>query len=325
MNKRSGCPMRLLVATAWGHTRAGKRPNEALQGALSFYAIPPPETRGRAMYVLREDKRFAVLNLLVEGNSIRSTERITGVHRDTIMRLLFRAGDYCLAFLDERMRGLRLDHVQIDEIWTFVRVKQGHIREGLDDAVIGDQYLFVGIDQKTKLVPSFTIGKRTAEVAERFMLDLADRIDHGPEHKPQLSTDGFAAYPGAIDLAFADEVKYGQLIKSFTEGEQTGRYGPPDMVQADRRPRWGITDPYSICTSHVERNNLTLRTFMRRFTRLSLGFSKKLENLNAAVALHMAYFNFCWRPKGLGGTPAMAANVTDELWDLERLIEEIGL
>lgn len=156
------------------------------------------------MYVLRADRRLAVLNLLVEGNSIRSTERITGVHRDTIMRLLIRVGGRCLDFLDARMRNLRLKHVEIDEIWTFVLVKQAHIRGDRDDSEIGDQYLFVGIDQETKLVPSFTIGKRTREVAERFMLDLAGRIVHGPRHKPQLSTDGFNPYPGAVDLAFVE-------------------------------------------------------------------------------------------------------------------------
>jgi IS1 family transposase len=277
------------------------------------------------MHALKSDKRSTVLRLMVEGNSIRSAERITRVHRDTITRLLLHAGGLCRAFLDERMRGLKLDHLQIDEIWTFVRIKQAHIPGDWDDAEIGDQYLFVGIDQETKLVPSFTIGKRTAENAERFMLDLADRIAHSPDHRPQISTDGFAAYPGAVDLAFAQEARYGQLIKDFTEGEQLGRYGPPEMVRADRRPFWGIDDPYSICTSHVERNNLNLRNFMRRFTRLSLGFSKKLENLEAAVALHMCYYNFCWRHGTTRVTPAMAAKVTGELWSLDRLIGETGL
>jgi IS1 family transposase len=277
------------------------------------------------MYVLRADKRHTVLNLLVERNSIRSTERITRVHRDTVMWLLVRAGELCLDFLDGCMRGLRLNHVQVDEIWTFVQIKQGHIRDGRNDALIGDQYLFVGIDRDTKLVPSFTIGKRTAEVAERFMLDLADRIIHTPAKRPQISTDGFTPYPGAVDLAFADTADFGVLIKTFSQTEQPGRYGPPDMVQADRRPYWGVIDPFSICTSHVERNNLTLRTFMKRFTRLSLGFSKKLENLKAAVALHMAYYNFCWRHGTLRVTPAMEAKVTNELWKLDRLLEKIGL
>jgi IS1 family transposase len=278
------------------------------------------------MYVLQADKQHTILNLLVEGNSIRSCERLTGVHRDTICRLLVRTGDKCRDFLDAYMRSLNLRHLECDEIWTFVGIKQKRIPEGTNDSRIGDQYLYVAFDEETKLVPTFIIGKRTREMAERFMLDLAGRIVHSVQVRPQVSTDGFAPYPSAVDLAFARECKFGQLIKSFNENkEQPGRYGPPAMVQTDRRPLWGITDPFTICTSHVERNNLTIRTFMRRFTRLSLGFSKKLENLAAAVALHMAYYNFCWRNRLMRITAAMAAHVTDELWDFDRLMREIGM
>jgi IS1 family transposase len=279
------------------------------------------------MRVLKSDKQRDILHLLIEGNSIRSTERLTRVHRDTIMRLLVRAGDLCREFLDERMRNLKLNHLQLDEIWTFVDTKQAHIKaERRGDDSIGDQFVFVAFDEDTKLIPSFAIGKRTAELTERFALDLADRIVHQEgKHIPQISTDGFAAYPNAIDLAFAREASYGVLIKSYSESEQPGRYGPPDMVQTDRRPLWGITDPYSICTSHVERNNLTIRTFLRRFTRLSLGFSKKLENLCAAVALHVAHYNFCRRHGSLRMTPAMSAGVVTEMWSLERLMREIGM
>lgn len=246
------------------------------------------------------------------------------------MRLLVQAGDACLALLDDRMRGLKLRHVEVDEIWTFVEVKQGHIRAGRDDFAIGDQYTFVAIDQDTKLIPSFVIGKRTAENAERFMLDLADRIraprPGEPRIKPQISSDGFAAYPGAVDLAFADSADFGVIVKGYREDqEQPCRYGPPEMTATARRVVTGNIDPYSICTSYVERNNLTMRTFLRRLTRLSLGFSKKLPNLKAAIALHIAYYNLCRRHGTLRMTPAMAAGVTRELWDLDRLIEEIGI
>lgn len=272
------------------------------------------------MRVLKSEKRLSILHLLVEGNSIRSTERLTGVHRDTVMRLLISAGDRCRDMLDDTMRGLKLRHLELDEIWTFVNVKQAHIKpERAHDETIGDQYLFVAFDQDTKLIPTFAIGKRTTEMAERFMLDLSDRIIHQPGvHIPQLSTDGFAAYPGAVDLAFADEAAHGVIIKDFTESEQLGRYGPPELTGTVRRPGIGM-DPYSICTSHVERNNLSIRTFLRRYTRLSLGFSKKLENLIAAVALHVAYYNFCRRPGKLRISPAMAAGVTDRLWKLPDL------
>jgi IS1 family transposase len=286
-----------------------------------------PNGEGLVMRVLAADKQRTILHLLIEGNSIRSTERLTRVHRDTIMRLLVKAGEASHALLDQRMKGLKLKHLELDEIWTFVDTKQAHIKpERVGDTSIGDQFLFVAFDEDTKLIPTFAIGKRTTEVTEAFALDLASRVIHQEGvHIPQISTDGFAAYPGAIDLAFAREASYGVLIKDYTESEQPGRYGPPDMVHADRRPQWGIDDPYSICTSHVERNNLTIRTFLRRFTRLSLGFSKKLENLCAAVALHFAHFNFCRRHGSLRMTPAMSANVVGEMWSLDRLMREIGM
>jgi IS1 family transposase len=281
--------------------------------------------------ILSTPQRLSVLHHLIEGNSIRSTERLTGVHRDTITKLLVLAGNEAGDFLYRGMRGLKLRHIQVDEIWTFVLVKQAHIpEERADDDQIGDQYVFVALDEHTKLIPTFLVGKRTGANAERFMLDLADRVTAPrpghPKIKLQLSSDGFAAYPGAVDLAFANTVDYGVLIKSFAENqEQPGRYGPPEVTGTERRVMVGEIDPYSICTSHVERQNLTMRTFIRRFTRLSLGFSKKIENLVAAVCLHVAHYNYCRKHRTLKMSPAMAAGVTGELWSLERLVGEIGL
>jgi IS1 family transposase len=282
------------------------------------------------MNKLNSDKRRSILHLLVEGNSIRSTERLTGVHRDTVMRLLVEAGNGALTLLDDRMRGLKLRHIECDEIWTFVLIKQGHIRAGCDDSEIGDQYTFVAIDQDTKMIPSFVVGKRTLENAEAFMLDLADRIraprPGEPKIRLQISTDGFAGYPAAVDLAFANTVDYGVIIKNFREAqEQPGRYGPPEMTATAREVITGEIDPYSICTSYVERQNLSMRTFLRRLTRLSLGFSKKLENLKAAMALHIAFYDFCRRHGTLRMSPALAAGVTREMWDIDRLIDEIGI
>ena len=165
-----------------------------------------------------------------------------------------------------------------------------------------------------------------ALTGEMFMLDLASRLQlpsNGQANlKPQLSTDGFSAYPGAVDLAFSNLVQYGQIIKDFQEGVPgPGRYGPPRMISAGRREIIGTFNTFSICTSHVERHNLSVRTFVRRFTRLSLGFSKKIENLAAAFALHVAYHNFCRRHSAHRLTPAMKAGVTDRLWSLEDLME----
>ena len=274
-------------------------------------------------YVLPQLKQQQIIHLLVEGNSIRSIERLTGVHRDTIMRLAVKVGGKCKAFLNAWMRNLKLRHVQADEIWTFVGCKQGNLDRALViNPTMGDQYLYIAFDQDTKLVATFAIGKRNKEVAQAFMYDLADRI---VSDAPQLSTDGFNGYPSAVKNAFGDEIAYGQIIKEFAESPQPGRYGPPVMVAAERRQITGLTDidPYSICTSHVERNNLTIRTFMKRFTRLSLGFSKKLENLAAAVAIHVAHYNFCRIHSTIRMTPAMAAGVTDHVWELDELLAAI--
>lgn len=270
--------------------------------------------------ILPELTQRQIIHLLVEGNSIRSIERLTGCHRDTIMRLGVRAGDKCRDFLDAKLRHLNLRHVEADEIWTFVQKKQGRVTDG--NPTIGDQFLWVAIDQDTKLVATFIVGKRTSEVANAFMADLAGRI---VSDYPQLSTDGFNAYANAVERVFGNEVAYGQIIKDFDEPVQPGRYGPPEMVATERKQILGLTDidPFSICTSHVERHNLTIRTFMKRFTRLALGFSKKLENLAAAVALYIAHYNFCRVHGSLRITPAMAAGITDHVWELDELLAAI--
>jgi IS1 family transposase len=273
--------------------------------------------------VLPQEKQRAIIHLLVEGNSIRSIERLTGVHRDTIMRLAVKIGGKCKTFLNAWQRNLKLRHVQVDEIWTFVGCKQHNVNKVLvRTPEMGDQFLYVAFDQDTKLIATYAIGKRNTETTQSFMYDLADRIvtDH-----PQLSTDGYAGYPNAVKNAFGDEVAYGQIIKEFGEPVQPGRYGPPVMVASERRQITGLTDMdlKSICTSHVERNNLTIRHFIKRFTRLTLCFSKKLENLAAAVALHVAYYNFCRVHGSLRVTPAMAAGITDHVWELGELLGAI--
>ena len=273
-------------------------------------------------YVLPREKQIAVLHMLVEGNSIRSIERLTGVNRNTIMSLTVRFGEKCREFLDAKLRGLKLRHVQADEIWTFVQKKQAMVRQGEYDGSVGDQFLYVAFDTDTKLIACYALGKRSSNVTNAFMLDLASRI---VTETPQISTDGFNAYPFAIQNAFGDDVNYGQVIKDFLEPVQPGRYGPPTMIASERRQILGLDDIdlRSICTSHVERNNLTIRTFMKRFTRLTLGFSKKLENLAAAVALHVAHYNFCRIHGTLKVTPAMAAGVIAELWTIEDLYDAV--
>jgi IS1 family transposase len=275
---------------------------------------------------LSREEQLSVLHLLVEGASLRSITRLTGIHRTTIMNLMVRAGSAVRALMDMRMHNLHLRHLQCDEIWTFCLKKQGRIRPHEEDnAAIGDQYLFIALDETTKLVPSFVIGKRTAENAQMLMEDLSERIVTpellDPTPKPLISTDGFNAYPGAVEMAFATTVDYGVIIKDYQQIEQPGRYGPPEMVSAARTVITGNFDKRDICTSHVERHNLSIRTFMRRFTRLALGFSKKLENLAAATALYIGHYNYCRYHSSLRMTPAMAARIAGHPWTLEELID----
>ena len=290
--------------------------------------------------VLKTEKKLTVLHHLVEGSSIRATERLTGVHRDTIMRLMVKAGKQCRYFLDNTIRNLSVKHIEVDEIWTFVAKKRGQLQvDERDNPYMGDIYLWTALDQDTKLIASFALGKRTADWARRFLVDLASRIKlPGPHdiyyYTPtiQLSSDAFPGYPEAVDLAFGPYVQYGQIVKHFRNADQPGRYAPPEIIDTERRTIFGNADPLTICTSHVERSNLTIRTFMSRFARLSLGFSKKLENLAAAVSLFIAYYNFCWRTRypddsGKPGkyrpTAAMMAGLTDHLWKFKELFEAV--
>lgn len=295
---------------------------------------------------LSPDRQALCLRLLCEGSSIRSTSRITGAHKNTVERLIIQFGQAAQMLLDEKMRGLTLAHVEVDEIWTFVAKKQARltVEERATRHNIGDVYLWTCLDQQTKLIPSFLLGKRSADNARRLMTDLARRLnmprphesdDHAFEqgaHRTvvQLSTDGFAAYPEAVDLAFGPYVRYGQIIKQYRNA--TMQYDPSEMVATERRGIRGIDDVMTICTSHVERHNLTIRTFMRRFTRLSLGFSKKLECLEAACILFLAYYNFVRRTRSPDGSgrpgklrrpAAMMAGVTDHLWNFQELFDEL--
>jgi IS1 family transposase len=276
---------------------------------------------------LSRDKQIQVLRLLSEGNSIRSTMRLTGIEKKTITRIVVRFGNECRQYLDFALSNLNLDHVQIDEIWTFCRMKEAQAkRRKLDSSAIGDQYLFTALDTDTKLLVTFAVGKRTAATTEAFIEDLAGRLYRTPdmigENRPQLSTDGFRPYVDSIRAHFHGTVKHGVLIKSYVD-PNVGRYAPPALVKAERFNVNGIRDLGTICTSHVERCNLTIRTFMRRFTRLALGFSKKVENLAAATAIHVAVYNFCRIHSTIRCTPAMAAGVIDRLWGMGDLYDAV--
>jgi transposase-like protein/IS1 family transposase len=270
-----------------------------------------------SMYVPADRAELAV-QLLIEGNSIRSTERITKLDRNTIMRLLVLAGQRCEALMDSRMRNVRSRYLQIDEIWTYVQKKNRHVRKGHSPEV-GDQWVFVAIDAETKLVPAFHIGKRHLEDTRSFLWDLYGRI----EGRTQITTDGLHHYTAGVPDAFGLDVDFAQLVKLFGEWGQhdaNARYSPSPIVEVISKVRTGNPDAAHISTSHVERQNLTMRMAIRRFTRLTNAFSKKLANLKAAVALHFAYYNFCRVHQTLRVTPAMEAGLTDHVWTIAELL-----
>ena len=264
------------------------------------------------------DRRTQVINCLVEGSSIRSSERMTGIHRDTIMRLLVEVGTGCAKLMDEQMRDLPCQRIQVDEIWSYVGKKQRQVTREDDKARVGDQWTFVAIDPDTKLIPAYRVGKRTKPHAIAFMADLSERL----ANRVQISSDALSSYVDAVEQAFGADVDYGQAVK-FYEAEPVGpgRYSPPKVVRAERTAIAGAPDRAHISTSIVERQNLTMRMSMRRFTRLTNGFSKKVENHRAAVGLHFAHYNFVRMHKTLRMTPAMAAGVSRRMWGLEEMVE----
>lgn len=267
-----------------------------------------------------EDKALLAIQLLIEGTSIRSAERITGLHRDTIIRLLVLAGERCIALMDTRMRNLRCKHVQSDEIWTYVAKKQRRITVD-DPNEFGDAWVFIAIDADTKLIPAYTIGKRSRESTYEFLTNLRGCI--ADEHRFQITTDGFHFYRRGVEDVFAGQADFAQLIKlygDYGQHDAAGRYSPAPMIEVITKIRDGRPDPRHISTSYIERQNLTLRMSLRRFTRLTNAFSKKLDNLKAACALHFAYYNFCRVHKSLRVTPAQEAGLTDHIWTIAELL-----
>src|SRR5205809_3887222 len=286
------------------------------------------------MNKLSTARRTAIIASLVEGNSIRSTGRMTDTSFNAVLQLVPKIGTVCAEFYDESMRNLTCRRLQADEIWQFCYAKDKNVPEAMrpkhsithpnceDKSLVGSVWTWIAIDADTKLVPSFHVGTRDAWCAFHFMQDLATRLTH----RVQLTTDGHHAYLSAVGTAFGQDIDFAQLIKIYgasPEGET--RYSPAKCLGARSEVRWGDPDPEHIATSYAERQNLTMRMGMRRFTRLTNAFSKKVENLEHALALHYVHYNFVRIHKTLRCTPAMAAGVTDRLWtvrDIAALLEE---
>ncbi len=270
------------------------------------------------MNQLTTDKRAAIIRALVEGNSIRATCRMTGAAKGTVTRLLVEVGQACDNYLDRAVRGLTCKRIQCDEIWSFCYAKQKNAADSKRPDEAGDVWTWVALDSDTKLVVTWLMGKRDRNHAMVFMSDLSGRI----VNRPQISTDGFAAYKLAVAKAFGDEADFAMVEKYFGSPGTTPetRYSPSVCLGCRKMRRAGNPDPKHISTSHVERQNLTMRMGMRRFTRLTNGFSKKLANMRAALALHYMHYNFCRAHQSLRVTPAMEAGIAGHVWEVEELV-----
>ena len=270
------------------------------------------------MYV-SEEKALLALKLLIEGNSIRSTMRIAGIDGNTITKVLTLAGERCDKLMGRLLVNVPVTDVQADEIWGFVQKKEAHKAPfEANDKTIGDAYCFVAIDRNTKLVLNFALGRRDQATTDLFIEGLRAAT---AAQRFQITTDGFQPYVSAIKTTLSDRCDFAQLIKVYGQpvGEEH-RYSPPEVLEALPKPIMGEPDRKKICTSHIERQNLTIRMQMRRMTRLTNAFSKKWDNLWSAYCLHFAYHNFCRIHRTIRVTPAMEAGITDHVWDLAELL-----
>lgn len=268
--------------------------------------------------ILPMERQVLVANALAEGSSIRSLERITGIHRDTIMRLGVRIGEACTTLLEQSMRDLPCKTIQVDEIWGFVGCKKKNIPKELRRKNIrGDFWTFVAVDADTKAVPCFKVGKRSMENTEEFLDDLRVRM----KNRIQLTSDSFVMYEEAVSYSFGNNVDYAQLIKVFSGQVDKGKYSPPQLIATEKEILVGKPNKKLISTSYVESQNLTMRMHCRRLTRLTNAFSKKLENFKAAIGLHFAYYNFVKMHSTIRATPAMALGISKHQWTMAELLE----
>jgi IS1 family transposase len=272
---------------------------------------------------LSRAERAQIIRCLVEGNSLRSTTRLTGRSINTVTKLLVELGAACEAYQIEHLRDLTSSRIECDEIWAFVRAKNRNVpEEHRGEPGWGDIWTWVAHDPDTKLVSTWLVGQRDADCAIRFLNDLASRL----RYRVQLTTDGHGPYLPAVESAFGIDVDYAMLVKFYgTDPAEDRKFSPPVVLAEEVRIVRGDPDPSRISTSGVERQNLTMRMSMRRFTRLTNGFSKKAENHAAAVALHYMYVNFARPHKSLANpyprTPAMAAGVADRIWTCEDIAD----
>lgn len=266
------------------------------------------------------EDRVRILAALVEGNSVRGTARMAGVDKKTVLRLLADVGDACDAYQYDTIRGLQSARVQCDEIWSFCHAKERNLKPEMRGADgVGDLWTWTAIDADTKLIVTWHLGKRTRGDANLFIQDLSERV---VSERVQITTDGLGSYIEPIQRWFHHRADHGSEVKDYgllDDETPERKYSPMVVKRVIRTPIWGVPDPDHITTAHVERNNLTMRMSMRRFTRLTNGFSKKAANLQRAIALNFMYYNFCRKHSSIKTTPAIKAGLTDRLWTLHDL------
>jgi IS1 family transposase len=269
---------------------------------------------------LSSEKRRQIVAALVEGNSIRATVRMTGASKNTIAKLLIELGAVCSDYMNKHLVNLPCKRVQCDEVWSFLAAKERNVTPKLREAnpYAGDVWTWVAMDADTKLICSWCVGRRDWLTANQFVKDLQGRM----ANRIQLTTDGNRLYLFAIKGEFGNDVDYAVLMKLYGGNPKPGdtRYSPAECIGCEKHPKIGDPDPDHISTSYVERQNLTMRMQMRRFTRLTNAFSKKIENHVASIAIHYMNYNFCRIHQTLRVTPAMAAGVTDTLWSVADII-----
>ena len=302
----------------FGKDRSGNQRFRCLTCRKTFSSRPE---RPLGAMRLPVERALLCLHLLCEGNAVRAVERITGTSKRAILDLLCQVGEGCEKMLAEKIQGVPVQDVQADEVWSYIRCKQGtKERRQITDPEAGDAYCFIGMERTSKLVLAWHLGRRNRWDADDFMAKLSNAT----AGDFQLSTDGFAAYPDAVEFNLGARVDYAQVVKTFgtAGGEEVRRYAPPRLLGQEKIKISGEPVEDRICTSHIERGNWTLRGHLRRFTRLSNGFSRKKANLRAALALYFGYYNFVRFHKSIKMTPAMKAGVARAPWSLADLLRE---
>jgi transposase-like protein/IS1 family transposase len=314
----SNCPKCGNASKRFGRHPNGLQRYRCLSCRKTFTEDHEPSFRTEDY--LSDPRGLTAIQLLLEGCSIRTAERMTGIRAATICKLLVIAGDRCEKLMDRLIRNVPATEVQCDECWSYCFKKEGHKRpDEFQNDSIGDVWCWAALEKKTKLILAYAVGRRSLDKA--FELTFKIRRATSPESRFQLTTDGLKAYRTAVDEMLSDRCDFGQLIKFYSQPIQNeARYSPARMVEAVAVPVSGDPNPAKICTSHIERFNLTLRMSIRRMTRLTNGFSKKWENHKAAISLQIAYYNFCRIHQTLRVTPAIEAGITDHLWSIAELL-----